>query len=506
MVVVSDGVHTDTQNVSRQVMRTSSDFVRTETGLWDALRATAILNKPDIKSILTASDGGTPWTYDKKQLRLFRWYPYPGNQAAKSNWVEYSDTTATMFTMAPGVLVWAKSRAVTSIDFGAGVTPSLKQSYPLPLSPANWTDLALPFRFDIRIGDIIDSTGSVSDSLLFYSWAFDQARGRYVSSPIYMKAFAGFGLAEMGTMGTVMSSKDLVGGCTVYNPSPGVVSMRVPPIPKTMSGYALAKKAVAKRSTANGWAISVNANLTDGSRLSPVFCGYSPAKTTATTFFPLPPSFADEYVGVLDDATNGMYGHALSHAVAGGGCAFVLAFVNGGSAAAAFSYRLGNCASLPQGVLARSYNRKTGASDDFTGGSATVTVAAGGTEYRVLAIGGTAFLAKMAVTLKSGILALGGVYPNPFASLVHIRYNVPNAGVSYVRFSIYDLRGRVVWQRTVDQRGARGAQEIAWDGRSVSGRAVASGAYIVRMIALDGRNKNAGEFERKITYMPLSGR
>jgi len=34
MVVVSDGVHTDTQNVSRQVMRTSSDFVRTEAGLW----------------------------------------------------------------------------------------------------------------------------------------------------------------------------------------------------------------------------------------------------------------------------------------------------------------------------------------------------------------------------------------------------------------------------------------------------------------------------------------
>jgi hypothetical protein len=499
MVVVSDGVHTDTQNVSRQVLRTSSDFVRTEPGLWDALRATAILNKPDIKSILTASAGNAPWTYDKKQMRLFRWYPYAGNQAHNSKWVEYSDTTATMFTMAPGVLVWAKSRAVTNIDFGAGVTPSLKQSYPLQLSPANWTDFALPFRFDIRIGDMLDSTGAVSDSLQIYSWVLDQARGRLVATPIFLKAFASLGLADPST---VMSSKDLGGGCTVYNPSPVAVTMRVPPIPKTMSGYALAKKAVAKRSASSGWAISVNANLTDGSRLSPVFCGYTPAKTTATTFFPLPPSFADEYVGVLDDATNGMYGHALSHAVADGGCTFVLAFVNGGSAAATFSYRLGNCASLPQGVLARSYNRKTGANDDFTSGSATVTVAGGGTEYRVLAIGSTAFLAKTAVTLKSGILALGGVYPNPFTSLVHIRYNVPNAGVSYVRFSIYDLRGRMVWQRTVDQRGARGAQEIAWDGMSGQKRRVAAGAYLVRIVALDENNRQAATFEKRMTYMP----
>jgi hypothetical protein len=224
------------------------------------------------------------------------------------------------------------------------------------------------------------------------------------------------------------------------------------------------------------------------------------------SFFPAPPSFAEQYVGVYSDVERKVHGHALAHGTTGGGRSFVLAFVNNGSGASAISYHLSNLTSLPGGMAARVFNEKTGANENATDGVLTVSVPAGSTEYRVLAVGNTAFLAKMASSLRSATLKFLGVSPNPFGSSLHIRYSVPEEGIGTVRFAIYDLRGRTVWEKALDARGAQGVHEIVWDGRSAGGRTVASGAYVVRMTALDGRNKMAGEFERKITYMPLSGR
>ena len=145
MVVVSDGVNTVTQNVSRQVLRPdSSDFIVTLQNAWMPLRVTAWL-----KDSALAPAFGAGWKYDKQQMRLFRWNPGQTNPSSTLNWVEYSDATANDFAMSPGTLVWEKGRTSVPVNFGAGVTPTLSASYAIQLPANNWTDFALPFRFDV---------------------------------------------------------------------------------------------------------------------------------------------------------------------------------------------------------------------------------------------------------------------------------------------------------------------------------------------------------------------
>ncbi len=333
-----------------------------------------------------------------------------------------------------------------------------------------------------------------ADSLQFYSFVSNATSHILTTSPIYLEAYAGTG-AAIADKGQAISSQDLT--CySVYNPLSVPVTLRIPPTPSTMSAY------LPKRTAGSGWAVSVTSSLSDGSPLCPVFCGYSEAKGAATSYFPVPPTFEKAYVGVLDAAKNKVHGHALAHGSAGGGCMFTLAFVNEGDQAAAISYSLGNQGPLPKGLVARAFNEKTGAVENFSSGAATVTVPAGGTELRVLAVGTPAFLAKTALVLRSATLAFVGISPNPASSLVRIRYTVPGAGVSSVKFAIYDLRGRMVWQQTVDERGRMGAREIDWDGRSFDRRRVAAGMYVVRMTALDESNRVGGIFEKRMTYLP----
>ncbi len=497
MVIVSDGTNADTVNVSRQSTRDSSDFVWTTAGSWVPLRVTAGLGASDMKTILTASVGQA-WTYDKKQLRLFRWLPWTGNQSSASKWVEYSDSSAGSFAMTPGMLVWAKSRASMPVNFGAGITPSLRQAYGLsqPLAAGNWNDFAVPYRFDVRMGDILDSTGAGADSLEFYSWVRDTVSGRFVSTPIYIEAFANAGIADRGT---VVGSLDLT-GYTVYNPLSAPVTLRVAPIPKTMSAYG----GFSKKKSGEGWAVAVRSNLADGSRLSPVYCGYAPSKQAGTSYYPAPPTFAQEYVGVCDKAGGQVYGHALQHAPGDGGHSFVLAFVNSGGSPAVITYRVDNAGTLPPGVVARCFDETTGAGEECVTGAAQVTVPGGGTVYRVLAMGSMGYLAKVSLTLKAGVLRMLGVSPNPFVSRVRIRYSLPASGLASVTFAVYDLRGRTVWRTAVDAAGMAGEHQLVWDG-GLGRRAGGCPGRVRGSHDRAGRQQQAGRRVRKTNHLSARG-
>jgi hypothetical protein len=77
-------------------------------------------------------------------------------------------------------------------------------------------------------------------------------------------------------------------------------------------------------------------------------------------------------------------------------------------------------------------------------------------------------------------------YPNPFNPVTHIRYSLPEAG--NVVLTIYDITGRAVRTLT-NNRQAAGEQHFVWNGRSDSGREVASGLYFYRLLlqTADGR-------------------
>ena len=71
-------------------------------------------------------------------------------------------------------------------------------------------------------------------------------------------------------------------------------------------------------------------------------------------------------------------------------------------------------------------------------------------------------------------------YPNPFNPETTIRYDVAESGV--VRLSVHALTGQHI-RTLVDGERAAGSYSVVWDGRDDSGKVVASGVYLYRMVA-----------------------
>ncbi len=70
--------------------------------------------------------------------------------------------------------------------------------------------------------------------------------------------------------------------------------------------------------------------------------------------------------------------------------------------------------------------------------------------------------------------------PNPFNPITTIRFAVRESG--HARLDVYDLTGRRV-ATLVDGTVAAGGHEATWRGLDVSGRRVASGVYLCRLVA-----------------------
>jgi len=78
--------------------------------------------------------------------------------------------------------------------------------------------------------------------------------------------------------------------------------------------------------------------------------------------------------------------------------------------------------------------------------------------------------------------ALDGNYPNPSSGHTAIEFRVAEPGP--VAIEVFDITGRRV-ATLVDREMAPGTYEVTWDGRSTSGRRLASGVYLYRMKARD---------------------
>lgn len=71
-----------------------------------------------------------------------------------------------------------------------------------------------------------------------------------------------------------------------------------------------------------------------------------------------------------------------------------------------------------------------------------------------------------------------GNHPNPFRDQTSIRFMLPSR--STVSVAVYDLMGRRV-ATLVDRSLSAGLHEVYWNGRSDSGRSLASGVYLYRI-------------------------
>jgi len=75
---------------------------------------------------------------------------------------------------------------------------------------------------------------------------------------------------------------------------------------------------------------------------------------------------------------------------------------------------------------------------------------------------------------------LGQNYPNPFNPSTEILFSLPRA--AKVKLQIFDVLGRQV-ATLVDELASPGNYKVLWDGKNMSGQAVASGVYLYRITA-----------------------
>jgi hypothetical protein len=500
---VSDGVHTVTADVSRRVMRDSSDLVWTEDQKWVPLSVAADLDTPETKKVLRAfAQSGAEWKYDKTKFRIFRWYPNPGNASSKTvKWVEYTDSLKQAFEFVRGNLVWVKTRTRTAVRFGKGVTAPLDTPFVLTLQPDQFTDFSLPFKFNITVGDILKKTrASMSsadtakvDSLELYVWKKDKT-GHYYTEARYINTINDPQNPQLNNSSQTCSADS---GYILYNPGADTVRLVIPPVPQAMSGSLGKKKAAS-----GGWALKVVPGLDDGSSLTPVYCGYSQGGAAGVSYYPVAPSFGDAFAGVYNKDNGTVYGHAVVHSLADGGAAFLLAFCNYGREPATVVYHLENLSMLPRGMAAGIYDDAASAWEDLSKGSLSVPVGAEAKAFRWLFVGPQGYLAKASAIARPAVLRFFGTYPNPFSAMVRIRYSLPYDGIEKVRFAIYDMRGRTVWQKELKTVSKYGVSDLVWNGRTPGGQPVGAGVYIVRMTALGSGQKQAGVFEKKMTFMP----
>jgi autotransporter-associated beta strand protein len=498
ILIVSDGAHLDTVDLSESVARDTSGVVHTEALKWTPLGVSVDLDTPAIKKALAwFNDDNGGWTYDPINFRIFKWN--------SDRWLEFADSIRDEYNIVRGSLAWIKTKKLADVFFGRGATPSLsmKKPFVMPLPPRGWTDFCLPYAFNIVVGDILNATKSDSsgktDSLAFCTWKKDD-KGGYHSAVLFMKAL---GDSALNNESVALTSSG-VSGFTAYNPYADTVFLRIPPLPQALSRVGLKKAAsrLVKKAASGAWAIRVAARLSDSTEVSPVYCGFSKAASAKTSYYPAGPSFADAGINVYDPDAKITAGHAVMHESKNGGYAFLLSFTNATGRPERIAYRLENLGRLPSDVTAAVYNENTQRFEDLSHGDATVPLAGNSRDFRWLLVGNKDYLAKASLIARPAMLALVGTYPNPFRSSVRIRYDLPYDGVDKVRFFIFDLRGRVVWNRDVACSRNYGPADLTWSARSNDGRPISAGIYIVKMVALNGKQKVVAAFERKMTFMP----
>lgn len=501
LLVVGDGVHRDTVNISRQVVRDHSPEVASEAGAWVPFRVTAVLDSPSVSHALSQLlDSDEAWHYDNTTFRLFRWFSHPTNASTPDwRWVEYNDTLATRFTPVPGRLMWLKAASPRVLDFGTGVTVSLKDTVAISLPPANWTDFALPWRFTMYLGDILDATGDSLPHLQFYRWAKDE-KDRYSTRMIYAEKMPPG--SEFRHRRTELSAEAFA-GYSVYNSDTDTVVLRIPPVPRAISTVTEDSASLAKaRGSSSSWLLRVVSKTREGGAHSPVVCGYTRG-TGERTLFPASPTFAATGVRVYDRARDATFGHALAHRLNGGGVVFDLAFHNHGDRAYTTVYRIEGQQGLPAGMSVAVLNpaspkglRKP------TGGEQSVELEAGGSQHRLLLVGTESFQREFLGTINRGGFTLLPVYPNPFRSAVTIRFIVPYYGINRVSCRVYDARGRLIWWRHITGDLASGMNHLRWNGTLPGGEPATAGFYVVKITAYDRRRQSKGTRKTSVFYAP----
>ncbi|MCX7727336.1 MAG: hypothetical protein N2053_10875, partial [Chitinispirillaceae bacterium] len=353
-------------NLSRPTYVSKSEALYLDSNKWIPIYTSVLLDDSSLDIALRELSPSQKWKYDSVYFRIFRWVEdstvlhiaKKNNKNYEDSWIEYHPSIKNLFNIVPGRVIWIKTRGNRVINnMGSGITVDIKQPYSIVVKAKSWTDLSLPYKFEVKIGDIVETTSpsyDVKDSMLVYLWEEDIVKGRLHTSPKYIPLMPGKDSLEFNL--TYKYGEDGVGTYSVYNNSSSDIELKIPPIPEAMSKYNNSK-GVAKISEnrSKGWSLAIEPR-TDVGKISPVYCGYTPGK--GVTLFPPSPSFGKQRVFVIDAESNSVNGNLIYHEMKNSenGFVFHLLFNNGEKNISEFTYDISVVTTLPDDYLIKIYN------------------------------------------------------------------------------------------------------------------------------------------------------
>ncbi len=487
LLLVSDGIDWDTLNLSRPVARDRSDPVTTSGNNWCPVYATAQLDHTDPDSLITLLSKSNK--YDDRVLRLFRWYQTPANQGSDNKWIEYdpeNESIRQLFSLTPGNLFWLKTWTEKPLHLGAARTLSLKDTFTITLRPEQFTDFGMPYRFGVHIRDILAAGHHKTDSIQFYIWQRDATTGRYVLDQLYQRD-----LPDKNDPLTVLSFTQGEGYC-LYNPGKTPVTLRIPP---TLAGETATAKKQIRQERGTSWSTKFIATISGGTDLPALYCGYAPGLTK--DIFPVTPTFSPVNLYTIDRSSGKKQGHFMRDDAAKG-VIRELRVANTSDSAQQVTFRLENVGAFPENFTPGIFDDASGRFS--TGGS--ITVAPHTSTSRWLVVGDPKVYQDFKTTIAAFSYSLKNIYPNPARSIVNFRYTVGFNAQETIQLTIFDLRGRKVWEKRISALLSAGEHLITWNGRDSRRGSVGAGRYPVRMSVIDNKGNVVHRFDRVITYLP----
>jgi hypothetical protein len=495
---VSDGVNTTIVDVSRSVINDTVDGMVTLENEWTPIRVAGVLDDPDVTVACVGLSGGKKWSYDNTVFRVFGWFPDTGS-AGGGKWHEWSKDRNDDFAVDPGRVIWAKTKASKTLSLGSGYTTPLSSDFGITLPAQSWTDISIPYKFEILLCDILkrteafDTSRAVIDTLQIVWW--EKGTEGYTAQDMYVPYVSSLSDVSDDTL----KYSALGEAYSVYNPFDAEVTLQVPPLPVALTTCPTGDLSKRASRASEGWDIGVHSRVRGGIRLHTIRCGVTEG-APQDYVFPLRPSFGRVGVGVVHGPDNLLQAHAvLPELGPEGGVAYEIVYFNDGSDGVVVDGGLEDLQYVPEGLRARVYTPGRGAYEPESE-SFVLKIPAGQAVSRWVVAGDASYLAKFASGFPKYRLALLGAFPNPFRGRVAVRYSLPYEGMRDVVFGIYDMRGRRVWEHRPEGRLRPGHHTVTWDGRDSRGTVVGSGTYLLRMHA----RSQAGEsksFKVRLTYV-----
>ena len=489
LFLVNDGTYTETFDLSRSVYRRNSDPSTTTGGKWQPVYPTAVLDGSDPDSLIVACVN-EKLEYDNRYMLLYRWVEVSGNRDRDSKWIEYEPDDLSireLFRVVPGRLLWIKTRDNVPLSLGPARTLSLKDTFALELPPEQYTDFGMPYRFGVKISDMLAASSADAANIMYLRWVEDEETGRLKCEPVYSST-----LPEYKNPSAIMKFEN-GGGYSFYNPLEDTVTIRIPPVLGIADADTSAS--LGKKTGDKSWSAKLTAVSNDGFRFPDIYCGYN--EGVAKSHYPVSPSFEKVQVCLFNRDNGIRQGHYIRNDAAEG-IVKELQVTNTSDSVVRIAFSFSTTGAFPESYASHLYDNETGT---FLG-DGTITAAPHSTVYRWVTVGDQQLRDRFLAAAGSFCYALHRIYPNPARSFVNINYSVPLGSQELLHIGIYDLRGRKIWEKRITHLLAPGNHCTTWNGRTGGSARAGAGIYVIRMSVVNPQGKTIKRFDECITFLP----